>query len=237
MLLVVAATTAGYALGRRANRGAALRIARELEEALEPDDTLYTWIGGLIGFHAEYEVRDLRRVRITCTLLPRHSVMYLPVAVLLGRGDRLHVTLTVAAPPAVEVHLVSARALRSPLLHIRGRDRMQETRVFCDGRWFVLLGTGAGGLERMRRLLGQVRDARFARHLRHVAVVPDAGSVYVQVRPVPGAARSAAGCAAELARELSREHGCVRGAGDQESVVEMGGMQKVPVAPGTASQV
>lgn len=234
VLMGAGALAAGvYLMGLRANRRIALRVAGELERALKPVDTSYTWIGGLIGFHAGFHVPGFSRVKITCTMLPRHSIAFLPVSLLLGRGDRLHVTFYLPGGFEDESHLVSRRALLSPLLHIRGCERMRQIHRRVDGRWFVLLSTSEPGLERMSAILDRLHEVVGAGRLRHLAAVPDLHTLHVQLVPASGVAERT--LEALLADPQAVTGGSV-GAGSQESGEEMGGMQNVPDTPGTLVQ-
>lgn len=186
--LVLGAAVIGIAFfhGRRRNRAIAVRTAREIESALEPLDTTYTWIGGLIGFHARYEVAGLEKARATCTLLPRHALLYLPLSLLMGRGDRAHVTLYLETDFEGEAHVISAAHLRSPLVHIEGRERMQERAREEGGTRFVLLATDPRLMDGMMRLLDRIRETGHVRSIRHLAFVPDLSTLYAQVVPADG---------------------------------------------------
>ncbi|MBW2263298.1 MAG: hypothetical protein JRG91_15125, partial [Deltaproteobacteria bacterium] len=159
--------------GRRRNRTIALRVSQELESALRPGDATYTWIGGLIGFHARYAVDGLEKARATCTLLPRHAPLYMPVALLLGRSDRVHVTLFLGRRFEGEAHVVAPSLLRSPVFEIEGREAMHERAVLLGGRRFVLLSTHVRLLDGLEALLGSMPSSRLVPSLRHLAFVPD----------------------------------------------------------------
>ncbi len=176
--------------GRRRNRAIALRVSRELEAGLGPRDATYAWIGGLIGFHARYAVDGLEKARATCTLLPRHVPLYMPVPLLLGRSDRVHVTLFLARRFEAEVHAVHPSVLRSPVFEIEGRASMHERSVHVDGRRFVLLSTRARLLDGLEELLGS--SGALVPSLRHLAFVPELSTLYAQVVPAPGAVETAA---------------------------------------------
>jgi hypothetical protein len=209
--LLVAGLVLGAALlgvlffhGRRRNRAIALRVSRELESALRPGDSTYIWIGGLVGFHARYAVDGLEKARATCTLLPRHAPLYMPVSLLLGRSDRAHVTLFLEQRFEAEVHVVAPSLLRSPLFEIDGRERMHERTVRAGGRRFVLLSTQARLLDGLEDLLGSTPS--LAPSLRHLAFVPDLCTLYAQVVPAPGAVELAARMLLTEGREfVSRE--------------------------------
>jgi len=222
--LLVAGLVLGAALlgllffhGRRLNRTVALRVSRELESALRPSDCTYTWIGGLIGFHARYAVEGLAKVRATCTLLPRHAPLYMPVALLLRRSDRVHVTLYLGESFEDEAHAVDPSLLRSPLLEIEGRDRMHERTVTVAGRRLVLLCTAAGRLDALEALVESIPD--LVPSLRHLAFVPDLHTLYAQVVPSPGAVEGASRMLMEQGRRF------VGGDQPPDSGEVMGGMQ------------
>jgi hypothetical protein len=222
--LLVAGLVLGAALlgllffhGRRLNRTIALRVSRELESAFQPSDSTYTWIGGLIGFHARYAVEGLEKARATCTLLPRHAPLYMPVALMLRRSDRVHVTLYLREPFVDEAHVVDPSLLRSPLLEIEGRDRMHERTATVAGRSLVLLSTRAGLLDGLEALLGSVPD--LVPSLRHMAFVPDLHTLYAQVVPAPGAVEGASRMLIDQGRRF------VYGDQPPDSGEVMGGMQ------------
>jgi hypothetical protein len=192
IVLTAAMTALAFFHGRRVNRAIALRVSRELESALEPVDSTYTWIGGLIGFHARYGTdRGPREARATLTLLPRHAPAYMPIALLLGRGDRAHVTLYMREGFTGEAHIVSRAALLSPLLRIEGRDRMLRRWAAASGRRFLLLASDERLMDSAERLLGMAAESSLAPHLRHVALVPDLSTFHAQVVPRAGAVEGA----------------------------------------------
>jgi len=63
-----------------------------MEEALRPKEKNYTWIGGYVGVVAEYTLEDenYSKAKATISLLPHHSLLYLPISLLLGRKDRVY---------------------------------------------------------------------------------------------------------------------------------------------------
>lgn len=55
--------TVGYSLGRKRNLEIAKSIGKTLEDILIPFDQNYTWIGGSIGFCANYINKDSKRLK------------------------------------------------------------------------------------------------------------------------------------------------------------------------------
>jgi hypothetical protein len=79
----------GFIIGGRKNLKRAREVAQILEDLLKPEEKEYVWIGGYIGFQLNYELRGGMRVTGSFTTLPRHSLLYLPIAYLMKRGDSL----------------------------------------------------------------------------------------------------------------------------------------------------
>lgn len=69
-------------------------VGHTLERFFKPETQKYIWLGGVIGFHAEYETKKYGKVKVIFTTLPRQSFLYLPVALFLGRTDRLEILLS-----------------------------------------------------------------------------------------------------------------------------------------------
>ncbi|RME67930.1 MAG: hypothetical protein D6778_02635 [Nitrospirae bacterium] len=72
-----------------------------LEGILKPKDQRYTWLGGVVGFSAEYRTERFGPVRALFTTLPRQSLIYLPFALVLGRKDRLELLVPIKEKPEV----------------------------------------------------------------------------------------------------------------------------------------
>jgi hypothetical protein len=75
--------------GFKKNYNKIKEVAFTLENVLKPTDTKYTWLGGVIGFKANYKLEAFTAILINYTNLPRQSILYMPIALLLGRYDRL----------------------------------------------------------------------------------------------------------------------------------------------------
>ena len=79
------------------------KVANTLENILKPIDTEYTWLGGVIGFKANYKLEASTEILLNYTNLPRQSTLYMPIALLLGRYDRLE--LKMVLPNNCNIHL------------------------------------------------------------------------------------------------------------------------------------
>jgi len=100
-MLFIAATLIlmlGYAWGARRSRTIVTSALRALDHALQPVDRIYRNIGGLLGYHAVFEMpahSAVCRVEATVTVVPRHALLYFPISLLLGRRDSLAITFVI----------------------------------------------------------------------------------------------------------------------------------------------
>lgn len=183
LILVAVGLTLGYFRGRRKNLEMARAISRELEAALHPKDQTYTWLGGVLGFKAEYRgVSETNRVEATLTLLPRHSLLYLPVAWLLSGGDRLFVVAYPTKPIKGEAHIV-ASSYRRRLGRLPDESKWRREVVEGGGRSFEVLGEDPSAVAGLR---DWIRSLPQTRYLKHLALVPRTGTLYLFMVPAPG---------------------------------------------------
>jgi len=96
-LLVILGLAASlqYWRGRRLNLTLIRELSRQMEEALQPVNKNYTWIGGYVGVVTEYDLKHeiYEKVKGTISLLPHHSLLYFPISLLLGRRDRVYILI------------------------------------------------------------------------------------------------------------------------------------------------
>ena len=84
---------------RRKNLQFIRAVGEVLETVLRPRHQRYTWLGGVIGFSAEFKTDAFGVVRVVFTTLPRQSLLYLPLAWVLGRRDRLELLIMMKQDP------------------------------------------------------------------------------------------------------------------------------------------
>ena len=79
-----------YYWGRRQNRKVFLAAFNDLVDVIRPDDQNFTNIGGTVGYHAnlliEEKDKPFGKVEATITLLPRHSLLYMPISLMISIG-------------------------------------------------------------------------------------------------------------------------------------------------------
>ena len=141
LVTVALVVTMGYFFGRRKNLVLMQRYANVLEQALKPADQQYTWLGGYIGFKAEYKGKwgVVKKVSPTLHLKPRLSLLYYPVALLTMRHDKLYLIMETAKEIQGEAHLIQKGYYRVIGPNIKNVEKFRRQEVNLGGRDFELL--------------------------------------------------------------------------------------------------
>ena len=85
----------GAVLGRRRNKTLVTGIMHAIAARFAPRSAEYARLGRTIALGFEYDLgEDARTLTGLITMLPRYSVMYLPIAWVLGRDDLVKLTCT-----------------------------------------------------------------------------------------------------------------------------------------------
>jgi len=175
--------SAGYFLGRRKNLLLMKQYAAAIEGALKPSDQQYTWVGGYIGFRADYKVKSelVKRVKATLHLLPRLSLLYYPVALLTMRHDKLYVVVEVAKSLAGEAHLIKKGHYRFLPPGIDHVEKFRKSEVALGDTKFELLSQDARG---EKLLLSWARELKvdFSK-VKHLSFTSSTNVIYAFVEP------------------------------------------------------
>jgi hypothetical protein len=151
---VAVVTSLCYYRGRKKNRWISGWISRETEDVLKPTDTNYTNFGGVIGYNFVYAMRKpFREAKGTFTLMPRHSLFFLPISLLITRHDKYYLQLYVEGKLAGEGHIVTRSYLAKARRVITGVENFEQEEADCQGRRFVLLYKGKGMDAKLRQFL------------------------------------------------------------------------------------
>ncbi|HEC50165.1 MAG TPA: hypothetical protein ENI40_03300, partial [Candidatus Desulfofervidus auxilii] len=67
-----------YQWGYRKNLKLSQHWAKDLEAVFQPKEKQYKWLGGVLGFIAEYQVPGFKSIKAVLRLRPRHSLLYIP---------------------------------------------------------------------------------------------------------------------------------------------------------------
>ncbi len=96
----------GFFIGRGINRKKIINMGKLLERIIKPQDKLYTKLGDVVGFKARYRKEGFRRIEISYLLLPRQSLLILPISFLLLKRDRLFLIIKFFKKFKNPVHLI-----------------------------------------------------------------------------------------------------------------------------------
>jgi hypothetical protein len=185
LLLVVLCglTVLQFFKGRKDNLALMRIFSHELETAIAPKDKVYTWLGGYIGFKASYAVGEgmLDRVEATLTLLPRHSLLYFPIALLISKRDRLYLVFRVQKKLSNETHIIEKRYKRTRKINNELVFNTEEINV-SKKNFKVLYETS----EIAKTLVSWFKNLDDPSLIKHVAIVPKTNVFYIFMKPVPG---------------------------------------------------
>ena len=185
LLLVVfcGLTALQFFKGRRDNLALMSIFSHELENAIEPKDKLYTWLGGYIGFKADYNIGEgtLDKVEVTLTLLPRHSLLYFPIALLISKRDRLYLVFRLQKKPSNETHIVEKRYKRTRKIEEEVAFDVEEINI--GKKNFKVLYEKSNIA---KTLVSWFKNLENPSLIKHIAIVPKTNVFYVFMKPKPG---------------------------------------------------
>lgn len=182
LILLAIAATAQYYLGTKKNRWIVSTMSEGLEEILKPTNTNYVNIGGTIGYNFAYSLSgDWTRAKGTFTLNARHSLLYLPISLLLGIRDRFFINIFTKNKFKGEAHAVAASYLHNA--NIDGVDAMQRRDVMIGKHGFTLLWRGPDQSKELETLLENLSEPG---RLRHFCSYPETKTFFIHYRPKDG---------------------------------------------------
>jgi preprotein translocase subunit YajC len=175
----------GYFFGRRKNQTIAASAINALQNALKPDDQKITNIGGVIGYHVEMSFssdRNIKTLKGTMTMLPRQSLLYLPMSMLFRGFDRFFITITLKEPPSEKrAHIFEKRFFSKHRRDV-GND-MQQKEFRSGSRDFIYLYEYDSDLVFLEALVDKIEDPA---RLKEISIHPESGVIELLVVPTAG---------------------------------------------------
>ena len=170
-----------FSRNRKYNIQTIAAIGKELESALRPNDQTYTWLGGSVGFKAEYQTpKPLRKAEATVTMLSRQSLLFYPISKIMFGHDRLFVVLYPIEKFRREAHLLERRYYTFRLRTLDNEASFIRKTVELRGKTFDLFSSDHAGIETLSAWLNALPDPTL---VKHVAFTPENGSVYLYMTP------------------------------------------------------
>ncbi len=200
LILFAGVATLQFFYGRKLNLLIMKNAVDELEKTIKPMDQLYTWLGGYVGFKAEYKINDpdVEKVEVTLTLLPRQSILYLPVSKLTLGGDRMFFVLKCRHAVKGDVHVVKTGTYRftSP---INSEIEYVQESIQIDGIDFTAYYRRKSDLEKLVKFLEDMP----LESLKHLSVTPSTRVIYAFVTPKRGIVEKIYPKILDVAREFT----------------------------------
>ncbi len=188
ILVLALAATLGYFRGRKKNKWIAGWIADECENVLRPKHTEYTNIGGTIGYNFTYSLHPpYKEAKGTFTLLPRQSLLYLPLSLLLVRHDRFYLHIYASKKLLAEGHIVREDYFRRMRVPISGIESMIRETAVHDSRRYVLLYTKKVIEAPLKKVLASMKEPE---NLLHFCSYRDTKVFFIFMNPKQGSVTS-----------------------------------------------
>jgi hypothetical protein len=183
--------SAAFFWGRRRNKRIFLSTFNDLVDVVHPDDQTFTNIGGVVGYHANLitnKKSPFAKVDATITLLPRHSLLYMPISRMIMKFDRLFITLHMRARLPGEGHLIEKKyaGFRGP--KITNEHILEKTEIqWGENRFFLYYEK----VNIRDRLMAYVNRNPEPGMIRHIALVPGQRKCFLFMIPKTGAVKDA----------------------------------------------
>ncbi len=185
-LIIVAAlgTTASYFVGRRQNVTLMKVYAGVLEQTVKPADQMYTWIGGYLGFRADYQMKDefIKVMKVTLHLKPRMSIMYLPISRFTMPRDKMYVVIESKKHLPGEAHLIQKGQYRFIPAGIDHIEQFRREPVILGGVEFELLYLDAKGQKAIRGWAESIKADDYSM-IKHLSFTSSTNVVYARIEP------------------------------------------------------
>ena len=189
LIALTLALTFGYTWGRRWNRKIVVNALDPLLVVFKARDQQFTNISGETGFHANIvpgNMRSVRRIDVTLTILPRQSWLYMPFSLLVRKFDRMQNFFYFNKRGKAlreEAHLIDVRFEKMMGNRVENVDTLECETVRWGDRTFHLYSASSRSREwllHLKEKLGQPSS------LRHVAIVPEKQRAYLFCIPKVG---------------------------------------------------
>ncbi|AHL22458.1 hypothetical protein [Thermococcus nautili] len=183
IFVIAGASTLQFYKGRKLNIQLMEHYLRSIEEVVKPEDKDYVWLGGYIGFRASYKVNrdNIRKFEYTLTLLPRHSLLYFPIALLTSRHDKIYFVIRPFAEIKREAHLIQKGYYRLKP-NIENEEFLQRETIEIAGKEYEALYEKKRDVVKLKELVESLSKPH---NVKHVSLTPKTNVFYVLMKPEP----------------------------------------------------
>ncbi len=187
IMVMAALASIQFYKGRKWNLQLMYHYLETIEEVVKPEDKDYVWLGGYIGFKANYKINrdNIRKFEYTLTLLPRQSLFYFPIALLTSRHDKLYFVVRPFAQIKREAHLIQKGYYRLKP-DIENEPLLQRETVEVAGRQYEALFEKRRDIENLKAFVESLPKPE---NVKHVSLTPKTNVFYVFLKPEPDTIR------------------------------------------------
>lgn len=181
MLILGGITSLQFFKGRKLNTLMMIKYIRDFEANLKPKDKLYTYIGGYVGFKATYDINEnfIKKIELTLTLLPRQSLLYLPISYLTRKHDRLYIVFRLNEKIGYDVHIIK-KYFYFPGPMIDNIETYKKESIFLNGKEFYAFYKNKLDLEKLIKI---VENSIGFDDLRHISYTRETNVLFLLIRP------------------------------------------------------
>ncbi|AEA34300.1 hypothetical protein [Hippea maritima] len=165
-----------YIAGYKKNIKIMKEMAKSLESALNPKDKLYTYLGGVLGFSAEYKVDGFKKVFINLRLIPRQSILYLPFMFVTSGKDSLQIMFYTEKPIRGEFHIIKEDPLKLAKPKIYNREKLSKEISTINNKKYEIL-KDSNRYSNFKNLIKLFND----KHFNHLAITKENSIVYINL--------------------------------------------------------
>ncbi|WP_025270550.1 hypothetical protein [Hippea sp. KM1] len=165
-----------YIAGYKKNIKIMKEMAKSLEAALNPKDKLYTYLGGVLGFSAEYKVNGFKKVFVNLRLIPRQSILYLPFMFITSGKDSLQIMFYTEKPIIGEFHIIKEGPLKLTKPKIYNRGKLKKETAIIDNRKYEIL-KDSDKYSNFKNLIKLFNT----KHFNHLAITKENSIVYINL--------------------------------------------------------
>ena len=185
--LIAGVSTLQFYKGRKQNLMILEHSIRVLEKSFKPEDKNYTIIGIYVGYDATYKVihEMIKNIKAVVLLLPRQSLLYMPIAKLTSRFDRVFLVINYKKNKnfSGEAHLVKKGYYRLGIKRaIKGIEKMHIEEINIGKSKYYLIYTHRSLVEKLINFTKQLEDPSI---INHIAIVPKNKRLYLAAKLIP----------------------------------------------------
>ena len=160
---------AGYFLGKKRNKQISTTALKTLEEIIKPGDQIITNIGGVVGYHVEMKFEEeqyFEDLRGTITLMPRHSLLYLPISKIFRKFDRFYLEIELKSSPVErEIHFLENKFLDQYRKGVKNNNRLITEEIQYQNKTFLYLYEKRSDLEKIKTLVRTIQGVKYIKEI------------------------------------------------------------------------